>query len=123
MADCVSPSLQVDAYSSAMSLPHAFWRAFQGHGGDANIMYAHALKLKEREAGGMTTSGHHWITVSNRQELEFVLSCTSWELGNYPIFIFTTLPVDSTSLSGPALNVRIQYMAEKLSKLVPWQRV
>lgn len=75
-------------------------------------------------------SGHNepfWLTVwsspspSVPPTLDMVLSCVSWKLGDYPIFLWT--PKNPTSVSPPWLTPRVKLLAEHLLDIVPPCRV
>jgi hypothetical protein len=115
----------IASYSSASSLPSAVWNAFRTHEINSNIMYPHAIKsLKHSQSG---RSKQHWITLASKHsrdspyEIDLILSCTSWALGDYPIFIFTTKTFSSLSLHW--LQPRLQLVIEELVGLVPLERM
>jgi hypothetical protein len=88
-------------------------------------MYPHAIKsLKLPQSG---RSKQHWITLAFKHsrespyEIDLVLSCTSWALGDYPIFIFTTN--DAALLSLHWLQPRVQLLIKELVRLVPLERM
>jgi hypothetical protein len=68
-----------------------------------------------------------WLTVWSSPSpfipptLDIVLSCLSWTLGDYPIFLWT--PKNPTSLSSSWLTPRLELLAERLLDMVPPQRV
>ncbi|KAI9448849.1 hypothetical protein F5148DRAFT_1153315 [Russula earlei] len=68
-----------------------------------------------------------WLTVWSSPSpfvpptLDVVLSCVSWTLGDYPIFLWT--PKSPTSLSPSWLAPRVEVLAERLLDIVPPQRV
>ncbi|KAH9964259.1 hypothetical protein BC827DRAFT_63174 [Russula dissimulans] len=68
-----------------------------------------------------------WLTVWSSPSpfipptLDVVLSCLSWKLGDYPIFLWT--PKNPTSISQSWLAPRIELLAERLLEMVPPQRV
>jgi hypothetical protein len=76
------------------------------------------------------TSGNNdpfWLTVWSSPSpfipptLDIVLSCLSWTLGDYPIFLWT--PKNPNSLSSSWLSPRVELLAERLLDMVPPQRV
>ncbi|KAI0094458.1 hypothetical protein BDY19DRAFT_21113 [Irpex rosettiformis] len=73
------------------------------------------------------TSGAFWLTVWSqpsihaRPQLDMVLSCVDWTLGNYPIFLWT--PKRQDELSQSWLNPRINQLVEYLRICVPSERV
>jgi len=88
-------------------------------------MYPHAIKsLKLAQS---SKSNQQWITLAFKHsrdsayEIDMVLSCTSWALGDYPIFIFTTKPFSSLSLHW--LQPRLQLIVQELVRLVPLERI
>jgi len=77
-----------------------------------------------------TTRGSNepfWLTVWSSPSpfipptLDIVLSCVSWTLGDYPIFLWT--PKNPTSVSSSWLSPRVELLAEHLLDIVPPQRV
>jgi hypothetical protein len=68
-----------------------------------------------------------WLTVWSSPSpfvpptLDIVLSCLSWTLGDYPIFLWT--PKHPTSISSSWLTPRVELLAEHLLDMVPPQRV
>ena len=72
-------------------------------------------------------SGAFWLTMwsqpslHGRPQLDMVLSCVDWTLGNYPIFLWTPRPREE--LSSSWLTPRINQLVEHLQVCVPSQRV
>lgn len=68
-----------------------------------------------------------WLTVWSSPSpfapptLDIVLSCVSWTLGDYPIFLWT--PKNLSSVTPAWLNPRLELLAEHLLDIVPPQRV
>ena len=92
----VGPDFCVSLYTSASSLPSLVWETFRSYPCEANVMFPHAEKCREQERRGESSDGL-WITCTTSERftttsLDFVLSCTRSPLGDYPVFIFTTLP-------------------------------
>jgi len=93
---------------------------------ESNIIYPHALDLKSKEEKGEAVPPNQlWITCwtknSRGHSLDFVLSCTSHLLGDYPIFIYSNHP--ASSLTDAFVLPRIQALARTLSGQVPPTRV
>lgn len=112
-------------HKSAIDLPELVWETFRAYPCDANVMYPHAEKLRERERLGEPSSGR-WITCTTSEPfaastLEFVLSCTEGPLGSYPVFIFTTIP--RKDQSSDYASRRIRAMIHLLARTVPPERV
>ena len=77
------------AYKHAKDIPEVVWSAFKRNEGAANIMLPFALNALEFPP---ENEGQLWIAYFDATgQVTFVLSCTSRSLGDYPIFIFTTL--------------------------------
>ena len=117
----------------------------------ANIVLAHALKLVSAESalGGLPflsdedaeayvsgldrshcsprrNNDSFWLTLwsvtpSGRPVLDFVLSCLTWSLGNYPIFLWT--PRRPGTFQSDWLVPRVAQLAEYLRMCVPPERV
>ncbi|KAF8906617.1 hypothetical protein CPB85DRAFT_1436866 [Mucidula mucida] len=81
-------------YRSASALPSEFWDAARTNPTHFNVILPTAQKSRDRErAGYPSASGHLWVIVWThypQKRLELVLSCTSTEMGTYPIFIAST---------------------------------
>jgi hypothetical protein len=73
------------------------------------------------------TSGAFWLTMWSLSpshggaELDMVLACVDWTLGNYPIFLWT--PRSQEQISSSWLDPRISQIAEHLLVCVPSTRV
>jgi ribosomal protein S18 acetylase RimI-like enzyme len=93
---------------------------------ESNIIYPHALDLKSKEENGEAVLPNQlWITCWTRNprghSLDFVLSCTSHLLGDYPIFIYCNHL--ASSLTDAFVRPRVQALALALSGQVPPTRV
>lgn len=78
--------------------------------------------VEDPTGGSNGNSGPFWLTVwSSPSSLDIVLSCVSWTLGDYPIFLWT--PKNLTSMSPSWLIPRIELLAEHLLDIVPPRRV
>jgi len=123
----------------------------QEHEATSNIILAHALEYAEAERASileLTTdsvaaqprkdqrnpllprSGYFWLSsweVGQRRfgkspKLVFLLSCLSWELGDYPIFLWSLeKPIHSRDHS--LRNAHIAALAKALAFFVPKERV
>ncbi|KAK7694964.1 hypothetical protein QCA50_002152 [Cerrena zonata] len=117
----------VDVYTSALRLPKMVWDTFSSNPRSANIMYPHALKCHHLEdKGRQPAPDQFWIVCctganGSNMSVDFVLSCTRGPLGNYPIFIFTTVP--HTQLDSNAAVVRISALVDHLSAYANVKRV
>jgi hypothetical protein len=75
----------------------------------------------------METNEPFWLTIwsspspSVPPTLDIVLSCVSWTLGDYPIFLWT--PKNASSVSSAWLVPRVELLAEHLLDIVPPCRV
>lgn len=94
---------------------------------ESNIIYPHALDSKSKEENGEAVPPNQlWITCwtnnpTGGHSLDFVLSCTSHLLGEYPIFIYSHHA--ASSLTDAFVQPRIQVLARALSGQVPPTRV
>jgi len=109
----------------------------------SNIIFAHALKRLRKEARSALTTPRDvedwlylprhrvpddpnafWLTVwsvdltDKTPNLDLVLSCVDWTLGNYPIFLWSPQPEDKTWLVP-----RITKLTNYLLECVPSERV
>ncbi|KAF9016419.1 hypothetical protein BDZ89DRAFT_1022759 [Hymenopellis radicata] len=112
-------------YRSASTLPSEFWEAARTNPAHFNTILPTAQKCRDHECPGYTSApGHVWIlvwTCSPRQQLELVLSCTSTEMGTYPIFIASTVP--TPRLTQHFVSSRIPILASTLHQEIPKMRV
>ncbi|KAI0348295.1 hypothetical protein BDW22DRAFT_72055 [Trametopsis cervina] len=73
------------------------------------------------------TSGAFWLTLWSsssshaRPQLDMIVSCVDWTLGNYPIFLWT--PRRQDELTSSWLNMRISQLVDHLRACVPSERV
>ncbi|KZS96200.1 hypothetical protein SISNIDRAFT_483585 [Sistotremastrum niveocremeum HHB9708] len=114
----------VHSYSSPAAFPQSLWDAFRAHEQDANVIYPHAQKTLRAELEGRPTPPDQlWMTVTSPDDdtPDLVLSCTSWALGTYPVFIFSTHPI--STLSSQWINTRIHLLASELYSQVPAERI
>ena len=109
----------------------------------SNIVFAHALKRLQKEAGRALTTPSDvdgwlrfprhpvpedphafWLTVwttdptKNTATLDLILSCIDWALGNYPIFIWSPQPEDKAWFIP-----RVTELTNCLREYVPPERV
>jgi len=102
----------------------------------ANIILAHAEKLRAQEQSGTLAPGQFWITAwsaspavpsstttsaSRRSHLDFVLACTEGHMGTYPLFLFSTHEI--VTLPEQWLDQCMHQLAQKLVTLVDPARV
>jgi hypothetical protein len=79
------------------------------------------------KAKAIGNSEQFWLTVWSSPSpfipptLDIVLSCVSWTLGDYPIFLWT--PKNLTSISSSWLLPRVELLAGHLLDIVPPRRV
>ena len=117
----------VQHFLAAKDLPNSVWESFSFHPRGANIMHSHAKKSRlSEEAGNPPKVGQCWVVCSRKlgngdPSVDFVLSCTEGPLGNYPIFIFTTIP--HNQLNSGATASGISALVDALSPLVAITRV
>ena len=118
---------EVQHFLAAKDLPASVWESFSSHPRGANIMHPHAKKCRlSEEAGDPPKVGQCWVVCSRKlgngdPSVDFVLSCTEGLLGNYPIFIFTTIP--HSQLNSGAAASGISALVDELSPLVAITRV
>jgi hypothetical protein len=113
-------------HSSARDLIQYIGAQLEARARESNIIYPHALDLKSKEEKGEAVPPNQlWITCwtknSRGHSLDFVLSCTSHLLGDYPIFIYCHHP--ASSLTDAFVRPRIHALARALSGQVPPTRV
>lgn len=118
----LSPAIHT--YSSPSSFPQSLWDAFRANEQDANVIYPHAQKTLQAERDGLPTPPDQlWMTLTSPESdlPDLILSCTSWALGTYPVFIYSTNPI--SNLSPSLMNSRIHLLASELYRQVPAERM
>ncbi|KAJ7293057.1 hypothetical protein C8J57DRAFT_15008 [Mycena rebaudengoi] len=131
-------------HDSAVDFLAVAYPTLQQHEHSSNIVLAHALNRAPAEyvltACQFLTDGevqlpslkpprrasNFWLTVwsslpNAKPVLEIVLSCLHWELGNYPIFLWT--PVDQSRMSSRWLAPRTIAIAMYLHSCVDSGRI
>lgn len=121
----VGADFSIVPYTSAIDLPQLVWETFRSHQCDANIMYPQAEQCRDRERRG-ESSRSIWITCTTAERsdsptIDFVLSFTEGPLGQYPVFIFTTLPHNEHHRE--STRRRLRAMARLLAQNVRPERV
>lgn len=143
------PSFELVVHQTATDLLDATLPSLMRHERSANIILAHAYKIRDQEASGRLSSSTYprvWISLwstrssvlspttpssrftarastslSNTPQLEMVLSCCDWTLGTYPIFLWTASQPSSLSLD--FLYPRVEALAKRLRHFIPDERV
>ncbi|KAG6329070.1 hypothetical protein ID866_10019 [Astraeus odoratus] len=83
-------SPRIEAYTHANNIPETVWGALRAQEARSNVIYPFALKAKEF---GQNDTAQLWLAYFNGAgQVTFVLSCTRGDLGDYPIFIVTSIP-------------------------------
>ncbi|KAF8872523.1 hypothetical protein CPB85DRAFT_1237624 [Mucidula mucida] len=109
-------------HRSASALPSHFWEVARIKPAHFNTILPIAQKCRDRErAGYPNASANVWVLVWTHLRLDLVLSCTSTEMGTYPIFIASTVP--TPRLTQQFLSSRIPVLASTLYQEVPDTRV
>ncbi|KAJ7270135.1 hypothetical protein B0H12DRAFT_1094698 [Mycena haematopus] len=110
-------------FFSAHSLPSEVWDALRSYPQNSNCILPIALKSLTREKNHESTLGSDqcWIVVQSDGIIDFVVSVTNGDIGEYPIFFFTTHPIHC--LTSDFLLPRITRLAEALLAAVPVERV
>jgi len=149
MPGLYSRSSVVVQHDSASDFLASAYPTLRRHEASSNIILAHALKRVSVEAalsGYQFTSDadvEHWLnsvdvstlaphrapdsfwltlwSTSSPPTLDLVLSCVSWTLGDYPIFLWT--PNRRNLNSAEWLNPRMNQLAEYLQSCVKPERV
>jgi hypothetical protein len=114
----------VETHHTPNAIPEHVWASLRANPCNSNIMLPHAEAAKSHAGTENAPTSDIWISCSTASlppAVEFVLSCTSNHLGQYPIFIFTTLsPSEQTSAD---VIPRLTSLANALLRSVPAQRV
>ncbi|KAJ7579311.1 hypothetical protein C8J56DRAFT_796606 [Mycena floridula] len=112
----------VTLYDSASSIPEPILGFLRSSACNSNVVLPHILKMKAAEKAGQSVPPNQlWLTSSSSNTLEFILSCTTNALGDYPIFITTSMPY--SQLTEAYLEPRLRQLAEVLARNVPHRRV
>lgn len=107
-------------YASANSLPNDFWATASANQAHFNAILPTAQKCLADERAGKKPQGNFWIIVSSylpRLTIELVLSCTATEMGAYPIFIASAIPI--RRVNDEFLKPRVTLLAKALFERVP----
>ncbi|GJJ13236.1 hypothetical protein Clacol_007487 [Clathrus columnatus] len=122
--------IYVSTYTSIHALPSYVWNALEKHERPSNVILPHALNTSRRHQE-MITPNQFWMTCettrspassSSERQLDFILSCTEWHMGTYPIFIVSTHPTHT--LTSAFLAPRVALLATELQvTAVPNDRV
>lgn len=116
---------EIQTYTSPLDLPDRVWATWRANACNANVMLPHAEQSKSRACAD-ARSLDVWITCTSvfptaPPTIDFILSCTSNHLGNYPIFIFTTLSLEEQASED--VIERLTSLATALLRSVPKKRV
>lgn len=120
-----SAIIQISVYTSVHSIPPLVWNTLKKHERPANVILPHALW--SRRQNPHEQSGQLWLTCesfypsTSQSRLDFILSCTEWPMGKYPIFIVPTVP--TFSMTPAFLSARVAKLVAELHALVPTERV
>jgi hypothetical protein len=99
-------------FRKASDLPQRVWDILNSHSRNANVILPQANKALVAELAGEPIEDCLWITCNLYSTVELVLACTPGDMGDYPVFIFTSLP--SNQLTTEYLRPRIELLAEAL---------
>jgi len=116
--------IYLSTYTTPAAFPGEVWNALRQNERAANVLLPQALSALHEER---TASEQFWITCKTahspheKPQLEFILSCTEWHMGTYPVFLVSTLP--SSSLTPAFLAPRVAMLASELRECVPSRRV
>ncbi|KII93676.1 hypothetical protein PLICRDRAFT_99428 [Plicaturopsis crispa FD-325 SS-3] len=140
-----SPRLHVTFHSTVGDFLSATYPTLNYHERSANIILANALKsasavdlltefqftadaeVHPASSTSKPDGGSFWLTLWSTQPqssfpvLDMVLSCTSWILGNYPIFLWT--PNTAAAMSPAWLTPRVSQLVQSLLDYTAPQRV
>ncbi|KAG7449976.1 uncharacterized protein BT62DRAFT_963526 [Guyanagaster necrorhizus] len=121
----VAQKVSTKSYLSATELLHDVQSAFESNEANFNVIYPHALKCRAAEQAGQAPKpGQVWIVCFSYDPEPcalFILSCTTTEMGKYPIFITTTCPTER--LSPNSIHHPVSLLAKELYRAVPVPRV
>lgn len=115
--------IRISTYTSPSAFPQTLWAALFDNERAANVILPHALSHGKK----MDVPGQVWMTCETSlspntpPQLEFILSCTEWHMGTYPVYIISTLP--TSSLTPAFLIPRVAMLVAELQACVPTERV
>lgn len=118
-------AIHISVYTSVHSIPPHVWHTLEKHERAANVILPHALSsphhqdIQEQSQLWMTCESPH--PSNSERNPDFILSCTEWHMGKYPIFIMSTVP--TSSMTSAFLAPRVAKLAAKLQSMVPTDRV
>ncbi|KAF9463588.1 hypothetical protein BDZ94DRAFT_605393 [Collybia nuda] len=105
------------AFTRATDISNDVWSALDSYANDANVILPQANKALIAESSGQPSGYHLWIACSWNGIVEFVLSCTPGDMGEYPIFICATMPFNY--LTDAYIRPRIGLVAARLRAEIP----
>ncbi|KAI3612014.1 hypothetical protein WG66_016109 [Moniliophthora roreri] len=117
-------SYTTDIYQCATDIPAHVWRALEKYAVRANCILPIMVKVLEAEREGMTVpSDQSWIVYHspNSSTVDFILSSTRNEIGDYPIFIVPLC--EPAALTVNFIRPRLEAMVDKLLTVTKITRV
>jgi hypothetical protein len=122
-ATTVDSLFETTVYTSPRDLPESVWKYWRNIPYAANVQHPIAKKfLLEEQKSGVPVPDQCWIVLQKHANgpIEFVLSCTTGAVGNYPIFITSSKEYASNTIY-PLPQMKA--LAEHLIQIVPSTRV
>ncbi|KAF8150535.1 hypothetical protein K438DRAFT_439336 [Mycena galopus ATCC 62051] len=115
--------LYTTTFHSASSVTPDVWDVLRSNPQNSNCILPVLLKSLPREKQHETAfeSDQCWIVVYSLGAIDFVVSVTNGDIGEYPVFFFTTHPIHH--LTPDFLLPRLIRLAEALRDAVPIERV
>ncbi|KIJ22063.1 hypothetical protein PAXINDRAFT_63842 [Paxillus involutus ATCC 200175] len=111
-------------FTSARDLPESVWVALRQNESAANIILPFAEKALKSSSDEQQL---WWIVLyDDSGSVEFVLSCTKWLLGNYPIFIYTpksSAQLEQEQKGGKEITESVSQLVSSLLEVVHPTRV
>ncbi|KAI0632413.1 hypothetical protein C8Q77DRAFT_1159042 [Trametes polyzona] len=118
----------ISVFYHSSYFPTPVWEALEREPRSSNIIYAHAREMNIIDSRASTAARTHspdlWIVCwasGPTPNMEFILSCTSGPLGDYPVFLYSPLP--SETLISEFIYPRMRLIIDALHINVPPERV
>ncbi|KAE9401919.1 hypothetical protein BT96DRAFT_918538 [Gymnopus androsaceus JB14] len=118
--------LEINVYDLASDIPAEVWEALRQNVVRTNVVLPLAEKALSKELSGDFDQHHLWITCislgsDGRRTVDFVLSCSKSEMGEYPIFIVATVPFPL--LTDQFISPRLHNLILAMQNYIPLERV
>lgn len=119
-------SLEINVYDLPSAIPLEIWEALRSNAVRTNVVLPLAEKALSKESSRVVDEDQLWISCvskdfEGRRIVDFVLSCSKSEMGEYPIFVVATVP--SSQLTDDFITPRIHSLILAMQSYIPPERV